>query len=136
MRCSRRWRNGGRLSRGFTGRSTALPIVERHQIPLGLENHKDWRVDEQVALLERYSSEYLGVSLDTGNNLSVLDDPMETVEKLAPYTVNVHFKDMAGEETETGFLLSEVPLGEGFLDMKRMVEAINAPGRTCSSPWK
>jgi len=62
----------------------ALPIVERYKMPLAIENHKDWRVDEQVALLERYSSEYLGVSLDTGNNLSILDDPMETVEKLAP----------------------------------------------------
>lgn len=104
----------------------ALPIVERHRVPLGLENHKDWRVDEQVSLLRRYSSEYLGVSLDTGNNLSVLDDPEETVEKLAPYTFNVHFKDMACEENETGFLLSEVPLGEGMLDLPRMVGAIRA----------
>ncbi len=103
---------------------TALPIVEKYRMPLGLENHKDWRVDEQVALLERYSSEYLGVSLDTGNNLSILDDPAATVEKLAPYTFNVHFKDMGAKETEKGFLLSEVPLGEGLLDLKPMVEAI------------
>ncbi len=91
---------------------------------LGIENHKDWRVDEQVALLKQYSSEYVGVTLDTGNNLSVLDDPMETVEKLAPYTFNVHFKDMAVEETATGFLMSEVPLGDGLLDLKRMVDTI------------
>jgi len=104
--------------------AAALPIVERYRMPLGIENHKDWRVDEQVALLERYSSEYLGVSLDTGNNLSILDDPMETIEKLAPWTFNVHFKDMQMEECETGFLLSEVPLGEGFLDLPRIVETI------------
>jgi 3-oxoisoapionate decarboxylase len=79
-----------------------------------------------VELLKRYSSEYLGVSLDTGNNLSILDDPTETVEKLAPYTFNVHFKDMGVEETETGFLLSEVPLGEGILDLPRMVQTIRA----------
>lgn len=102
----------------------ALPIVEKHRMPLGIENHKDWRVDEQVALLERYSSEYLGVSLDTGNNFSILDDPMETIEKLAPWTFNVHFKDMLMEECETGFLLSEVPLGEGILDLPRMVDTI------------
>jgi 3-oxoisoapionate decarboxylase len=106
--------------------ATAVPIVERHRMRLGIENHKDWRVDEQVALLRQYSSEYVGVSLDTGNNLAVLDDPMETVEKLAPYTFNTHFKDMAVEETDTGFLLSEVPLGEGMLDLKRMVETIRA----------
>ena len=104
--------------------AAALPVVERYKMPLGIENHKDWRVDEQVALLERYGSEYLGVSLDTGNNLTVLDDPMETVEKLAPYTFSVHLKDMAAEECEHGYLLSEVPLGEGMLDIKRMVDTI------------
>ncbi len=75
--------------------AAAMPIVEKYRMPLGIENHKDWRVDEQVALLRQYSSEYLGVSLDTGNNLTVLDDPMDVVEKLAPYTFNVHLKDMA-----------------------------------------
>jgi sugar phosphate isomerase/epimerase len=104
--------------------AAAVPIVERHRMPLGIENHKDWRVDQQVALLQQYSSEYVGVCLDTGNNLAVLDDPMETVEKLAPYTLNVHFKDMAMEECADGFLLSEVPLGEGMLDLPRMVDAI------------
>jgi sugar phosphate isomerase/epimerase len=104
--------------------AAAVPIVEKHKMRLGIENHKDWRVDQQVELLQQYSSEYVGVTLDTGNNLSVLDDPMETVEKLAPYTFNVHFKDMALEETETGFLMSEVPLGEGLLDLKRMVDVI------------
>jgi sugar phosphate isomerase/epimerase len=104
--------------------ATAVPIVERHRMRLGIENHKDWRVDQQVDLLRQYSSEYVGVTLDTGNNLSILDDPMETVEKLAPYTFNVHFKDMALQETDTGFLMSEVPLGEGLLDLKRMVDTI------------
>lgn len=104
--------------------AVAVPIVEKHRMRLGIENHKDWRVDEQVALLKHYSSEYVGVTLDTGNNLSVLDDPMETVAKLAPYTFNVHFKDMALEEAETGFLMSEVPLGEGLLDLKGMVDTI------------
>ena len=95
-------------------------------------------MDQQVALMKQYSSEYLGVCLDTGNNLSVLDDPMETVEKLAPYTFNVHLKDMATEEYAKGFLLSEVPLGEGMLDMKRIVGTIRrartTPMRTSSGP--
>jgi sugar phosphate isomerase/epimerase len=104
--------------------AAAVPIVERHRMPLGIENHKDWRVEQQVAVLEHYSSEYLGVCLDTGNNLAVLDDPIETVEKLAPWTFNVHFKDMAMEECESGFLLSEVPLGEGMLDIPRLTGII------------
>ena len=104
--------------------AAAVPIVEKYRMPLGIENHKDWRVDEQVALLKYYDSEYLGVSLDTGNNLTVLDDPMEVVEKLAPYTFSVHLKDMSAEECERGYLLSEVPLGEGMLDIKHMVDTV------------
>ena len=102
----------------------AVPIVEKHRMPLGIENHKDWRVEQQVALLEQYKSEFLGVTLDTGNNLSVLDDPLATVEALAPYTFNIHFKDIAVEEYERGFLMSEVPLGDGMLDLPAMVAAI------------
>ena len=102
----------------------AVPIVEKYKMPLGIENHKDWLVDQQVALMKQYSSEYLGVCLDTGNNMAVLDDPMETVEELAPYTFNIHFKDMAVEEYEKGILLSEVPLGEGLLDLKRIVATV------------
>jgi sugar phosphate isomerase/epimerase len=104
--------------------AAAVPIIEKYRMPLGIENHKDWRVDEQVALLRQYSSEYLGVALDTGNNLTVLDDPMEVVEKLAPYTFNVHFKDIAAEESDDGFRISEVPLGEGMLDLPRIVQTI------------
>jgi sugar phosphate isomerase/epimerase len=106
--------------------AAAVPIVEKHKMRLGIENHKDWRVDQQVELLRQYSSEYVGVTLDTGNNLSILDDPEETVEKLAPWTFNTHFKDMAIEETEDGFLMSEVPLGDGIFDLPRMVRAIRA----------
>ena len=104
--------------------AAAVRIVEKYRMPLGIENHKDWRVDQQVALLRQYSSEYLGVTLDTGNNLTVLDDPMEVVEALAPYTFNVHFKDMAAEETDDGFRISEVPLGDGMLDMRRIADTI------------
>lgn len=102
----------------------ALPIVEKYKMPLGIENHKDWLVDQQVALMKQYSSEYLGVCLDTGNNMALLDDPMETVEKLAPFTFNVHFKDMAVEEYSKGLLLSEVPLGDGLLDLKKIVATV------------
>lgn len=99
----------------------AAPIVEKHRVPLGIENHKDWTVEEMVPLLNQYSSEYLGACIDFGNNLSLLDDAMEVIEGLAPFVINTHIKDMAVEEYEDGFLLAEVPLGQGILDLKRVV---------------
>ncbi|HEY6291872.1 MAG TPA: TIM barrel protein [Terriglobia bacterium] len=102
----------------------AVPILEKHRMPLGLENHKDWTADEMVALIQRQGSEYLGVCLDTGNNISLLDDPLDVVGKLAPYAVTTHFKDMAVKEYPEGFQLSEVPLGEGILGLSRLVDSI------------
>jgi sugar phosphate isomerase/epimerase len=76
------------------------------------------------ALLEKHSSEYLGVCLDFGNNISLLDDPMHVVEKLAPYAVSTHLKNMAVEPYGDGFLLSEVLLGDGFLDLQRIISLV------------
>jgi sugar phosphate isomerase/epimerase len=102
----------------------AVPILDRYKIPLGLENHKDWTVDEMVALIKKYSSEYLGVCLDFGNNISLLDDPMEVVERLAPYAVSTHVKNMGVEHYSDGFLLSEMVFDKGFLDLPRMVALV------------
>ena len=102
----------------------AIPVLEKARMPLALENHKDWTVDEMKAILKDNSSEYLGVCLDFGNNIALLDDPMAVVETLAPYAIATHVKDMGLEPYVDGFLLSEVPLGEGFLDLKKMVAII------------
>lgn len=99
---------------------TAVQICEKHKVPFALENHKDWTLDQQVAILKSYSSEYLGACLDFGNNISLLDDPMEVAEQLAPYALTTHVKDMGVEPYADGFLLSEMVLGDGFLDLPRM----------------
>jgi len=102
----------------------AVPILEKHRLPLGLENHKDWTADEMVDLLKHHSSEFLGACLDTGNNISLLDAPMEVVEELAPFAVTTHFKNMAVKDAPEGFLLSEVPLNQGALDLAKVVDTI------------
>ena len=99
-------------------------MVARHRCLLAVENHKDWRADELLALLKKVGSDSLGVCLDTGNSISLLEDPMEVVEALAPRAFTTHFKDMAVEEYRDGFLLAEVPLGTGFLDLPRVVRVL------------
>ncbi len=104
----------------------AVPVAERQKIPIAIENHKDWTAAELSALVKQISSEYVGVCLDTGNNISLLDDPYEVVETLAPYTMATHFKDMAVGPDDEGFVLSEVVLGDGMLDLRRMVRTIRS----------
>ena len=109
-------------------RSLALaePVAARAGVRLAVENHKDWRADELIAIMKRISSAHVGVCVDTGNSIALLEDPMEVVEALAPWAVTTHLKDMAVQEYEQGFLLAEVPLGEGFLDLRRIVRTLRA----------
>jgi sugar phosphate isomerase/epimerase len=102
----------------------AEPIVARHGMRLAIENHKDFRADELVGLLKRRDRRHVGVCVDTGNSIALLEDPLEVVEALAPLAHSTHLKDMAVAEYADGFLLAEVPLGEGMLDLKKIVATL------------
>lgn len=99
----------------------AEPIVSKNDLLLAIENHKDYRAAELLNLLQRIDSRHVGVCVDTGNSIALLEDPLEVVRTLAPRAFTVHLKDMAVAEYEDGFLLAEVPLGEGFLDVRKMI---------------
>lgn len=99
----------------------AEPIVAKNDLLLAIENHKDYRAGELMDLLQRLDSRHVGVCVDTGNSIALLEDPMEVVRTLAPRAFTVHLKDMAVAEYEEGFLLAEVALGEGFLDLPKMI---------------
>jgi sugar phosphate isomerase/epimerase len=99
----------------------AEPILRKHKIKLAVENHKDWRAKELVSMLQQLNSEWIGVTLDFGNSIALLEDPMEVVRTLVPYVFSTHVKDMGVEEYPDGFLLSEVPLGKGILDLPKIV---------------
>jgi sugar phosphate isomerase/epimerase len=102
----------------------AASIVDKEKFPLAIENHKDWTAYEMTALMRQLSSEYFGVCLDTGNNISLLDGADETIDALLPYVITTHIKDMAVKECEDGFLMSEVVFGEGMLDIPGIVARI------------
>jgi sugar phosphate isomerase/epimerase len=102
----------------------AEPVVARHKVRLAVENHKDFRVAELVELLRQVGSEWVGACVDLGNNVALLEGPAEVIRALAPLAFACHFKDMAVADAPDGFLLAEVPLGEGFLDLKGAVSAL------------
>jgi sugar phosphate isomerase/epimerase len=101
-----------------------VPLLEKHKVVLAMENHKDWTLEDMLRVLKTYSSEYLGVCVDFGNNISLLDDPMAVIEGLAPYAKAAHIKDVAVRPYEDGFQMSEVPLGAGILDLPRIVSML------------
>lgn len=102
----------------------ARPIVEKIGVRLAIENHKDWRADDLLKIVARANSPQIGICLDTGNSIALLEEPHEVVEALAPKAFTTHFKDMGVAEYPEGFLLSEVPLGKGFLDLSRIIRLL------------
>ncbi len=102
----------------------AAPVVEKHRVRLAVENHKDQRIDERVSLFKHLDSEFIGACVDTGNSFALLDGAYEPLEALAPYAFTVHLKDQALQAYEAGFLLGDIPLGQGSFDLKRMVNII------------
>jgi sugar phosphate isomerase/epimerase len=102
----------------------AEPVLRKHKVKLAIENHKGWRAAEHVRWIQRVGSEWVGACYDFGNNISLCEDPAETLRLLAPVTIYASFKDMAVAPYDEGFLLSEMALGEGMLDIPGMVRVL------------
>jgi len=102
----------------------AEPVARRLGVRLAIENHKDFETPELLAMLDAVASPQLGVCLDTGNSLALLEDPLEAVRQLAPRAFTVHLKDIAVRAVDDGFEMAEVPLGQGMLDLPTMISTI------------
>ncbi len=110
--------------KGKQALALARPVVEKHEVRMAVENHKDLRAPELLDLIRKLDSPLVGVCVDTGNNVALLEAPQETVELLAPHAFSTHLKDMGVEEYAEGFLLAELPLGAGFLDVPKAVATL------------
>jgi sugar phosphate isomerase/epimerase len=100
-----------------------IQAAEDHGIVLALENHIDLLADEMIDLMTTIDSPWLGVCLDTGNNLRLFEDPLTVARALAPWARATHVKDISvlrGDPKEFAFWPS-VPLGEGVVDIAAIV---------------
>jgi sugar phosphate isomerase/epimerase len=108
----------------------AVRQAERHGIVLAIENHIDMLADEIVDLVKSIDSPWLGICLDTGNNLRLFEDPLVVAERLAPWTRATHVKDLTalgGDPKEFTFWPS-VPLGEGLVDIGKVIRFLRQAG--------
>jgi 3-oxoisoapionate decarboxylase len=104
----------------------AVPLAEKYKVALAIENHKDWTTEQYVGIFKTYQSEYLGANYDFGNNLSFMEDPMAMAEVVAPYVKSAHIKDIGVQRYPDGFLMSEVPLGTGMLDVAKIMSTLQS----------
>lgn len=109
----------------------AVPIARDYDIKMAIENHIDFTGDEILQLLEQVDSPYLGLNFDTGNFARLLDDPIKAMEKLAPYTLATHIKDLKinrQASVDDWYFFSTAPVGEGFINNLALARLLKQAG--------
>lgn len=96
-------------------RSQALDLGIR----IAIENHGDFEARELKALIEEAGPDLAGCCLDSGNPLRVLEDPLMTLEVLAPHVVTSHIRDSVVYEHPRGAAFQWVALGDGSIDFRK-----------------
>jgi len=103
---------------------TASEVYADTGLRYALENHQDYTAEELADAFRKVGSPDIGVFLDTGNSIALLEDPVHTARVLAPFTFGLHLKEYAVLPAEGGFQMLGVPLGEGVIDNASILEII------------
>jgi sugar phosphate isomerase/epimerase len=127
---SLRFRNephGPQLERLAQMFGKAVRVAEAYGIRLAVENHIDFNGQEMLSLLRSVDSPFLGINFDTGNFVRLLDDPVQAMDALAPYTYATHIKDLKlqrGVPANEWYFFSSAPVGDGVVDNARLMEKL------------
>ncbi len=109
----------------------AAKVAEDQGVKVAVENHIDFTSDEILQLLEGIGSDNFGLNFDTGNFLRLLDDPIRGMEKLAPYVLATHVKDLMPDKNVSPLewsFFAGVPVGRGLIDNQKLAEILNKAG--------
>jgi len=88
-------------------------------VKIAVENHAgDMQAWELVTLIEDAGKDYVGATLDSGNACWTLEDPMESLEILGPYTLTTGLRDSMVWEYTDGAKVQWTATGEGLVDQK------------------
>ncbi len=119
---------GEELDRALREIASCVPDLERSGVRLAVENHGDVMSDELVDLVEEIESPSVGICLDVGNSLCVLEEPLAAARRMVPFAFSVHFKDYTIQGTPSGCKMTGVPLGEGVLPLFELYRLIEEEG--------
>lgn len=112
------------IEKAFNNLTKVKPKAESLQVKIAIENHGDLNSDELVSLVQQVDSPNVGICLDLGNSMATFEDPVEALEKMAPYSFTTHFKDYAVQMTNYGFKVKGIALGDGNIDLSSALKIL------------
>jgi sugar phosphate isomerase/epimerase len=85
-----------------------------------------------LEVISSIDSPWLGVCLDTANNLRLFEDPLVVAEALAPFTRATHIKDIVSYRGNPSapYFWPSVALGEGAVDIPAVLRLLYQAGYT------
>lgn len=87
-------------------------------VKLAVENHGgDLQAREMKMMIEAVGTDVMGVCLDSGNPVWMLEDPHMTLEMLIPYAETCHVRDSAVWKVPEGIAVRWVNMGDGNVDI-------------------
>ena len=87
-------------------------------VKLAVENHGgDLQAREMKMMIDTVGRDVMGVCLDSGNPVWMLEDPHMTLEMLIPYAETSHVRDSAVWKVPDGIAVRWVNMGEGNVDI-------------------
>jgi len=90
-----------------------------HGVKIAVENHAgDMQAFELVQLMEMAGRDFVGANMDSGNATWTAEDPMRSLEILAPYALTTSLRESAVWEMENGATVQWVAMGDGNTDLK------------------
>ena len=113
-------RRGGGLDRHFAEATVCLrrllPICADTGVRIAIENHEYETSAQVIELVTSLDSDRIGILIDTGNMMTVWEDPLSAVTAMAPYAVSTHFKDHAVILHDDEPYVVGTPVGQGSID--------------------
>jgi sugar phosphate isomerase/epimerase len=100
------------------------PKLRELGVKIAIETHADITTDELLGLLDRLDPDVAGVTLDTGNLVMRLEDPVKAVARLVPRVLSTHVKDCVLASTQRGLAWQARPVGSGILPMPDLLAPI------------
>ena len=92
-------------------------------VKLAVENHGgDLQAREMKMMVEAVGTDVMGVCLDSGNPVWMLEDPHMTLETLIPYAETCHVRDSAVWKVPEGIAVRWVNMGDGNVDIDGWIQ--------------
>ncbi|MBW3622238.1 MAG: sugar phosphate isomerase/epimerase [Armatimonadetes bacterium] len=106
-----------------------LPCAHDLGLVVAMENHQDATSDDLLRLYDMVGNHpAYGITLDTGNPLSMGEDPVEAARRMGPLIRQVHLKDYTIHFAPEGYRLVRCTAGTGVIDFPAIMEIVSSNG--------